>query len=167
MNLPNALALARAVAVVPLMALLARPGQEGLAFALFAIAAATDVADGALARAWGQETRVGAFLDPLADKILVLGTLAALVASSVVPWWVFVLVLGREVFVTALRAAGAPIGTTRLAKAKTALQYLALAALLVPFLSLGYVLLAAALVLTVLSGAEYVARAAWAPARAT
>ena len=98
------------------------------AFLLFLIGAGSDYADGVVARLMQAQTRLGRFLDPLADKVLVLGTFGALawLYPSLVPWWAVVLIALRDVTVTGLRmraeASGRSIRTWKLAKSKTALQ---------------------------------------------
>lgn len=140
MNLPNAVTAGR-IAVTPLIAWLPLAPSSGLrlaAFALFIIAAVTDYFDGHLARSRKQETDLGRLLDPLADKLLLVGTfvpmfmlmrpsvhagegLAARVAANVFPfhtpvgeipltWWVLAIVLGREAFMTLFRQAAARRG---------------------------------------------------------
>ena len=97
------------------------------AFLLFLIGAGSDYADGVVARLMQAQTRLGRFLDPLADKVLVLGTFGALawLYPSLVPWWAVVLIALRDVTVTGLRmraeASGRSIRTWKLAKSKTAL----------------------------------------------
>jgi cardiolipin synthase len=68
---------------------------------LFAAAALTDGLDGMLARRFGQTTSVGAFLDPIADKLLLSGVYLALAIAGSVPWWLVTVVLGRDVFLLA------------------------------------------------------------------
>ncbi len=73
------------------------------ALGLFLVAAVTDWLDGYLARRWRQSSGTGALLDPIADKILVLGLLVALAYLGVLPGWMVLLIAGREVLVTAVR----------------------------------------------------------------
>jgi len=139
-NLPNAVTAGR-IAVTPLIAWLPLAPTSALrlsAFVLFIVAAVTDYFDGHLARSRKQETDLGRLLDPLADKLLLLGTfipmfllmrpsphaqdaLAARVAANVFPfhtpigeipltWWVLAVVLGREAFMTLFRQAAARRG---------------------------------------------------------
>ena len=140
MNLPNAVTAGR-IAVTPLIAWLPLAPSSALrlsAFALFIIAAVTDYVDGQLARSRKQETDLGRLLDPLADKLLLLGTfipmfvlmrpsshadesLATRVLANALPfhtpfgdvpltWWVLAIVLGREAFMTIFRQAAARRG---------------------------------------------------------
>lgn len=138
-NLPTALTILRLLAAVllPLAFLtLARPYADVLALILFVVASVTDWLDGYLARAWGQVTRLGAMLDPIADKAMVvialflLGMFSSLAIPIVIP---AALILVREVFVSGLREfLGDTAGTlkvTGLAKWKTAVQMTAIAVL--------------------------------------
>jgi CDP-diacylglycerol--glycerol-3-phosphate 3-phosphatidyltransferase len=124
MNLPTALTVSR-IAVTPLIAVL--PFADSwtlrlLAFVLFVLAAVTDYIDGHLARSRKQETDLGRLLDPLADKLLLLGTFVPMYLLAprfpfVTPfgeiglaWWVIAIVLGRELFMTIFRQAAARRG---------------------------------------------------------
>ena len=174
-NLPLALVYARVLAVVPIV-LLVQAGDERSAtwaFLIFCLAALTDAVDGRLARRMGQVTRLGTFLDPLADKLLVIGTLIPLQAQGLVPAWVVVVVVARELAVTNLRAVasarGYSIGASLAGKVKTIFQTGAAAGLLLllaaPSLALAllaYALLSAAVALTVLSGVDYLWQASFA-----
>ena len=113
-----------------------RPYADWFALSLFLLAAVTDWFDGYLARAWGQETRMGAMIDPIADKAMVVIALMVIVGySSMSPWLVLpaTVILFREVFVSGLREfLGDVAGTlkvTKLAKWKTATQMIAIAIL--------------------------------------
>src|SRR6266705_6125389 len=124
MNLPNALSVAR-IAATPLIATLPFANSWTLrldAFLLFTLAAVTDYVDGKLARSRKEETDLGRLLDPLADKLLLLGTLAPMyvlaptfpfvtpLGSVGLTWWVVAIVLGREVFMTIFRHVAAKRG---------------------------------------------------------
>jgi len=138
-NLPNILTLLRLVAapgVAVMFLYFTRPYADWFALVLFVGAAITDWFDGYLARAWGQETKIGTMLDPIADKAMVVIALMVIVAfSSWSPWLVLpaTLILFREVFVSGLREyLGDVSGTlkvTLLAKWKTTLQMIAIAVL--------------------------------------
>ena len=127
---PNALTIARIVLTPVLLVLMftdAFWAQAG-ALAVFIVAAISDYLDGRLARSLGARSRLGQFLDPLADKILVLGTFVALAVllPRIVPWWAVALIALRDVAVTMLRSwlesRGRSLRTIPMAKAKTALQ---------------------------------------------
>jgi len=140
-NLPNALTVAR-IALAPPVALLPfvdTATARAAAFVLFVVAGLTDYFDGWIARSRRDETNLGKILDPLADKLLLVGTLVPmyLLARSgldfVTPWgrvglpaWIIVVVLGREVFMALFRQAaarrGVVIGAIGPAKWKTGMQ---------------------------------------------
>jgi cardiolipin synthase len=97
LNLANALTGLR-IALAPVFLILYVHGDRVRALAAFAAAAATDVLDGLVARALRQSTRLGAFLDPIADKFLAACALFALAASGQLPMWLPVLVVTRDLF---------------------------------------------------------------------
>src|SRR6201987_660010 len=109
-NLPNLLPTARLVLVpVFLFALFAGDGHETrwriAAFVVFAVAVITDRFDGALARSYGMVTEFGKLADPIADKALIGAALIGLSMIGDLPWWVTVVIMVREVGITALRFA--------------------------------------------------------------
>jgi CDP-diacylglycerol--glycerol-3-phosphate 3-phosphatidyltransferase len=137
-----------------------------IAAALFAFAAFTDWLDGYVARRQNIITSMGKFLDPLADKILVSVTLIMLLSLERVPAWMVVIILTREVAVTGLRIGvaheGVIIEASKLAKYKTALQLVAIEALLIHytffhinFHQTGMILLWGAMIITLWSGFTY------------
>ncbi|MFO8056262.1 MAG: CDP-diacylglycerol--glycerol-3-phosphate 3-phosphatidyltransferase [bacterium] len=142
-----------------------------LAAVLFGLASITDYLDGFLARKYGLTTNLGKLLDPLADKLLVIGAMIMLVELHRLPGWMALVVIAREVGITALRGIaseqGMVISASRLAKYKTATQMPALVGLLIyyefPLLifqdincfGVGMVLFTVAVVLTVWSGIDY------------
>jgi CDP-diacylglycerol--glycerol-3-phosphate 3-phosphatidyltransferase len=174
-DLPNLITLAR-VALIPIVLLCAdsyRPGLWALGGLVFVIAAASDALDGYLARRLGLVTVVGKFLDPLADKLIVLSALVMLVAKGRAPAWLVIILMGRELAVTGLRAIASQQGYVIAAgaggKAKTALQLVGITFLLIhfeyeillldfvlDFHEVGIYLLYLSLVMSVLSAAEYV-----------
>ena len=166
MTLPNALSAARALLVIPVIGLIAI-GDASSALLVFLGAAATDAVDGPLARRRGGTTALGAALDPLADKILVVGALAALALRGLAPAWAVVLIFARELVAIELRARSPhAVGASLDGKAKTVLQVAAVAALLAtaawPAAGLATganALVVAATALTVLSGVRLVLRA--------
>lgn len=170
-TLPNILTLARAVAGLP-VALLALAGWWWAALALFLAAAATDWLDGRIARARGQVSEFGRFLDPIADKLMVAAALVVLVAQGAIAGWAVlaaILILVRELLVAGLREHLAPRGVvvhvSALAKWKTTAQLAACALLLLavalpspaglPLGAIGAGALWVAAALTVWTGAEY------------
>jgi len=165
-TVPNALTAARALLVIPVIALVAT-GDPSLALLVFLAAATTDAIDGPLARHGGGSTTIGAALDPLADKILVVGTLAALALREIAPAWAVGLIFVRELVAIEVRARSPrAVGATADGKAKTVLQVAATALLLAtaawPAAGLApaaNVLLVTAAALTALSGVRLVLRA--------
>ena len=144
MSLPNILTLSRIVTVPLLVALLWFPGWElgyALGFALYCLMGFTDYFDGYLARANGQVSKLGVFLDPIADKIMVAAVIMMLVgtrheAASITGIHIIpaIIILLREITVSGLREflAGLQVSlpVSQLAKWKTALQMIALGALI-------------------------------------
>ncbi len=138
-TVPNILTVLRLLAApgVAIMFLyFTRPWADWFALCLFVAAAATDWIDGRLARAWNQETRLGAMLDPIADKAMVVIALLVITGFSGMDPWILLpatVILFREVFVAGLREyLGDTAGTlkvTKLAKWKTTAQMVAIAVL--------------------------------------
>jgi cardiolipin synthase len=112
LTLPNLLSLLRLLGVPLFLWLLLGPHADGWAIVVLALSGVTDWADGKLARALGQSSRLGALLDPAADRLYIVATLIAFVLRDVIPLWVVVVLLGRElvlgVTLLALRRAGWP-----------------------------------------------------------
>lgn len=164
MNLPNAITVAR-IALVPVFvffAYLDSASAAVVAFALFLTASLSDLVDGYLARRAGTITKVGEFLDPLADKLLVGAALFVLVDERSFPLWAAVVIAVREVVIQVWRIkvvnAGGRLPASRFAKLKTALQITMVSWWLLPWESttvVHHVLMIAALLATVLSGVEY------------
>lgn len=135
---PNTLTVAR-ILLTPffLMLLVSEaPGSRHLALVLFILAAFSDWLDGRLARAYEARSRLGKFLDPLADKILVLGTFLVLpiLLPRVIPWWAVIAIAARDIIVTGLRTWAEShqqsVPTLRLARVKTFSQLLFLVGIL-------------------------------------
>ena len=166
MTPPNALTAARALLVIPVIGLIAI-GDAAAALAVFLVAAATDAVDGPLARRRGGPTALGAALDPLADKVLIVGTLAALAVRGIAPVWAVLLIFGRELVAVELRVRSPhALSASVDGKAKTVLQVAASLALLASaawpsagFAPAGNALVAVAAALTLLSGVRLVLRA--------
>lgn len=136
MNLPNSLTIFR-IFLIPLfiVVLLTRfPNKEFIGVAIFLAAASTDWLDGYMARRRRQITTWGIWLDPLADKLLVASALIALVEMRLVPAWMVVILVGRELAVTGLRnialAKGFSVEVSELGKAKMVSQVAAITAIL-------------------------------------
>ena len=139
LNIPNLLTFARIVAIPFFVWLLDVPSPvRGFwACILFTVAAITDLLDGYLARKLGVVSVLGKFLDPLADKLIVMAALVWMVPMGRIPAWVVVLLLGREISVTGLRSVAASEGVVISAgnegKTKTALQMIGIIALLLGY----------------------------------
>jgi CDP-diacylglycerol---glycerol-3-phosphate 3-phosphatidyltransferase len=167
-NLANTLTLLRLVLVpIFLLALFAGDGHEIVfrivAFLIFAFACITDRLDGLLARNYGMATEFGAFVDPIADKTLIGSALIGLSMLGDLPWWVTGLILARELGVTLLRLAVIRRGVIPASwggKLKTVVQALAIGLFVLPlsgpFRVAAAVVLGAAIVLTVVTGIDYV-----------
>jgi CDP-diacylglycerol---glycerol-3-phosphate 3-phosphatidyltransferase len=163
LNLPNALTMLRILAVpVVVVALLGEtPNGDVVAAAVFAAAAATDGLDGYFARSRGSITTFGKLMDPLADKLLIIGALVSLVSLGRLEAWVAMVIIAREVAVTILRTIAAErglvIAASWLGKAKTVLQIAAVIALIAADPAPAWVdaLVYLALAVTVISGADY------------
>jgi len=165
-TVPNALTYARALLVIPVIGLVAI-GDASAALLVFLVAAATDAIDGPLARRRGGTTSLGAALDPLADKVLVVGTLLALASRGIAPAWAVLVILARELVAVELRARSPHVlGASVDGKAKTVLQVAATGALLASaawpsggLAPAANALILAAAALTLLSGVRLVLRA--------
>lgn len=111
LSVPNLFTLAR-LAMVPWIVQSITAGADFRAGWLLGAAALTDIVDGALARRFAWKTRAGAYLDPIADKILLSAVYIALAMAGHLPWWLVGLVLGRDLLI--LAAAGAALAFTNL-----------------------------------------------------
>lgn len=172
-SLPNLLTLSRILAIPLVVATFFVPGDYARWFAcvLFSAAALTDWLDGHMARRWAQQSELGRFLDPIADKLLVSATLFMLVAKGrfSAEWALLpaLVILCREILVSGLREylaelrVGLPV--SRLAKWKTAIQMVAIGVLIVgdagpavlPVVRIGETLLWLAALLTLVTGYDY------------
>lgn len=170
-NIPNALTMLRIVLVpVFVVVFLTQDGSSTSmrlwSAAIFAIAVATDWLDGDLARRQGLVTDFGKIADPIADKALIGSALICLSILGELAWWVTIVIMAREIGVTVLRfivIRRGVIPASRGGKLKTALQSLGLLLLILPltgFLSaVGLAVMYAALVVTVVTGVDYVMQA--------
>ncbi|GAA2714459.1 CDP-diacylglycerol--glycerol-3-phosphate 3-phosphatidyltransferase [Micromonospora olivasterospora] len=171
LNAANALTLLRLV-LVPVFAAsvvvseMTSAGWRIAACLIFAVASATDLVDGWIARRFGLVTSVGKVADPIADKALTGAALLLLSWYDGLPWWVTAVILVRELGITALRfwvIRHGVIAASRGGKAKTALQILAIAWYLWPMPAsvavVGPWIMAAAVAVTVVTGFDYLAQA--------
>jgi CDP-diacylglycerol--glycerol-3-phosphate 3-phosphatidyltransferase len=181
LNLPNILTMTR-IAAIPLMAvLLMSPSQPAGFWAtiVFSLASITDWLDGYLARRMGIVTIFGKFLDPIADKLIVMAALIMILPFGRVPAWMVLVILGREIIITGLRgiasSEGIVIQASNLGKFKTIFQLVAIIGLLLHYdynwlfgiehqlvqvnmHNVGMFFLWIATLLTVWSGVDYLAR---------
>lgn len=171
MNLANKITLAR-IFLVPVFLLILSikiPYGDFLAAAVFILAASTDGLDGYLARKRKEVTRLGKFMDPLADKLLISAALISLVELREISAWVAFLIIGRELAVTGLRAVAAAdgviIAASPLGKAKTVSQIVAIVFLFIhdfPFalwnIQIGKFAMGVAVIFTIWSGLDYFKR---------
>ena len=164
LNLPNLLTLLRILLVpVLVVALLSEGGQtlDILAACVFALASVTDALDGYLARSRSQETSFGKLMDPVADKLLIIAALLALVSLDRVAAWVAMVIVAREFAVTvarmAARSEGVVIAANWWGKLKTAVQVVTifLLILIVPSPAWVDVLVYVMVAVTVVSGIDY------------
>ena len=172
MNIPNALTIVRII-LIPVFVvflMIKVPHGDLVAAIIFAVAALTDSLDGYLARKWQQVTALGIILDPLADKLLITAALISLVELGRIPGWIAIVIIGREFAVTGLRIvqaeAGHLIPASKLGKLKTATQIVAVFMVILPqlynwftTLPLGEWSMYVAVVITLISGAEYFMKA--------
>jgi len=159
-SLPNLLTMVRVAAIPALVWLLSDSSREAglVAFGVFFVASWTDFFDGLLARRYGLVTALGKLLDPLADKLLVVSALIMLAMmdrSPGIPAWLVVIIIGRELSVTGLRAIAAAEGLVMAAEAsgklKMILQAVAVHALILHYDYLGIDLYTVGMVLLLLS----------------
>jgi cardiolipin synthase (CMP-forming) len=101
-TLPNVLSFLRLAGAPVVLWLIIGPQADGLAVLVLALGGFTDWLDGYLARAWHQTSRIGQMLDPIADRLYILAVLLGLALREIVPWWLVVIVVGRDVFVVVL-----------------------------------------------------------------
>ena len=172
-NIANVLTGVRLVLVpVFLVVLFVGDGHETFwriaAFIVFTVAVITDRFDGALARSYGMVTEFGTLIDPIADKALIGAALIGLSILGELPWWVTVVVMVREWGVTALRfwvIRHGVMPASRGGKLKTVLQAIALGLYLLPWHSVAVlhwtavVFMGAAVIVTIVTGLDYVGRA--------
>ena len=183
MNLANKITLLR-IGLIPLFFLACQPYPSWLvnqsvvfqylneyggywAVSIFIIASVTDKLDGYIARKYNQVTNLGKLLDPLADKLLVSAALIVMVAQRLIPAWIALIIIGREVFVSGIRimaaAKGIVLAADKHGKLKLVLQVIGIAAVLLrndPFtyitsFRVDYTIMLMAAILTVYSGYMY------------
>ena len=177
LNIANVLTVLRLLLVPVFIWLALLPGDRArlAAVVVFVVAAFTDRLDGQLARSWGLVTSFGKIADPIADKALTLSAFVLLSINDRLWWWVTILIVVRELGITVMRffmLRRAVMAASRGGKIKTTLQMVGLVGLLTPWsflllpaglaaflLKASYVVVAAALVVTVVTGLDYVREA--------
>ncbi|HEX8411035.1 MAG TPA: CDP-diacylglycerol--glycerol-3-phosphate 3-phosphatidyltransferase [Thermoanaerobaculia bacterium] len=170
-NLPNALTLFRIFLVPFLVVVLLTKfaGREFVGLAIFLVAAITDFFDGWVARRRNQTTRLGALLDPIADKLLMSAAFISLVEmdSTHVPAWMVVIIIGREFAVSGLRSiaaqqgvtiAASPLGKGKMVSQVVAISLLILGSEMGQFRIIGTIALWLVMVLALTSGVDYFAK---------
>ena len=169
MTLPNILTCLR-VLLIPVFLVLAYQGTSTCDFAalvVYVAACLTDYIDGNLARKNNQVTNFGKFMDPVADKLLVMAALLIFVEDGTIPAWMVAIILGREFIVSALRmvaaAEGLVIAANMWGKAKTMITMITLIFLLCPIgpimlgpVSLQTIMIWITVVITAISGVTYI-----------
>jgi cardiolipin synthase len=167
LNVPNAITLVR-IALVPVIVHRLWVGDDQVACWLFAVSAVSDLADGQIARRWGQHTRFGAVADPLADKLTMLAVTVVLTLQGALPWWFTAVVVGRDLVIVGGALAyhwligHVEMAPTPISKVNTALQFVLVSGVLAiraGYVSVGPwwdVLLGTTMATMVLSGALYV-----------
>lgn len=170
MNLPNKLSMLRIlmIPVFVILALMNAPAAQYAAVGVFVLAAITDALDGHIARKNGLVTNFGKFIDPIADKLLVMSALIVLVERGRMPGWVCIVMLAREFAISGFRLVAAGTGKVIaagiLGKIKTVTQMIAVIALLLtaidgvfaPLGSFADVAMYVSAFMTVWSGADYI-----------
>lgn len=166
MNLPNILTIIRVVLIPFFIFFFSRPSTRSatIAAVIFLVASLTDLLDGYLARRRKEVTQFGKFLDPVADKLLIVSALILLVANGRVPAWIAIVIVGREFAITAFRAIasseGVIIAAEGTGKYKMFLQTVAIIFLIIDlpalyFHRIGLFLLLIAMALAIYSAGQY------------
>jgi CDP-diacylglycerol--glycerol-3-phosphate 3-phosphatidyltransferase len=171
LNLPNGITIIRVLAIPIILLLLFYPGQiyQLITAFFFLLVAVTDTLDGYLARRHGMVTTLGKFLDPLADKLLIVTALIALIPARGIPFWMVIVIVGREIAVTGLRGIAVSqdivISSSTLGKYKTVFEGASIFFLIlngdyfaINFCYVGMGLLWVALLFAVFSGIDYFKR---------
>lgn len=170
MNLPNKLTVLRVILIPVFLAALflaPAPMNRYAAVLIFIIASLTDLLDGKIARKYNMVTNFGKFMDPLADKLLVMSALVSMVALGDLPAWVVIVILAREFAITGFRTlaveAGIVLAASWWGKVKTTVQMVMIIVVLLE-LPFGFMdaaellLIGLAVFFTILSGADYIVK---------
>jgi cardiolipin synthase len=134
-TVPNVLSLVR-LALVPLFLFLILTAQDALALIVLIFSSVSDFLDGIIARRFNQITRLGQLLDPAADRLFIFAALIGLAARNVIPWWLFLVIVAREIMLVVLGIISAnygfgPLPVHNLGKVATAALYYALPILMI------------------------------------
>lgn len=170
MNLPNKLTVLRVILIPVFLVVLflaPAPMNRYAAVLIFIIASLTDLLDGKIARKYNMVTNFGKFMDPLADKLLVMSALVSMVALGDLPAWVVIVILAREFAITGFRTlaveAGIVLAASWWGKVKTTVQMVMIIVVLLE-LPFGFMdaaellLIGLAVFFTILSGADYIVK---------
>lgn len=161
MNIPNQLTTLRVLLIPAFMFFFSSDMASGhlIATIIFIAASLTDFLDGYLARKWNLVSNFGKIMDPFADKLLVLTALIYLAIEGTIPGWIVIIIIGRELLVTSLRALAADNGVIlaarNLGKYKTATQMFSIIFLTLGIHLIGMILLYIAVALTIISLVDY------------
>lgn len=170
MNLPNKLTVLRVLMIpffVVFMLMDIVPGMDKwIALAIFAIASLTDLLDGKIARKYNLVTNFGKFMDPLADKLLVSSAMICLVEMGRLPAWIVIIIISREFIISGFRLvasdSGIVIAASYWGKFKTVFQMVMIIVMIIDlgpaFVMLENILIYVALILTVVSLIDYIAK---------
>ncbi|MBD5556612.1 MAG: CDP-diacylglycerol--glycerol-3-phosphate 3-phosphatidyltransferase [Roseburia sp.] len=171
MNLPNKLTVMRVVLIPFFVFFLLAPYFEGygnyIATAIFVVASLTDMLDGKIARKYNLVTNFGKFMDPLADKLLVCSAMICLIEKGTLAAWIVIVIIAREFIISGFRLIasdnGIVIAASYWGKFKTTFQMLMVIVLILDipnpvFQMIGVILTYIALILTVISLVDYIAK---------
>ena len=170
MNLPNKLTVLRVIMIPFFVFFLLWEGGQNQTFrlislAIFIVASLTDLLDGKIARKYNLVTNFGKFMDPLADKLLVCSALICLIELGELPAWMVIIIISREFIISGFRLVasdnGVVIAASYWGKFKTTFQMIAVILMIfnIPALkTVTFIMLAAAVVLTIVSLVDYVAK---------
>jgi cardiolipin synthase len=134
LTIPNVLSFIR-LALVPVFLVLIIAGHDGLALIVLIFSSLSDLLDGVIARRFGQITRIGQLLDPAADRLFIFAALIGLAVRGVIPWWLLLIIVGRDVMLLGLGVVLAnhgfgPLPVHHLGKVATACLFYALPVLM-------------------------------------
>ncbi len=157
-HIPNILSIFRVLDLVVVIALM-EYNYNYWALFFFILGILSDILDGHIARKTNAVTTIGKIIDPLADKILVIGVLIAMIKTINIPYWMVIVIVAREFAVTGLRIVASSeniiISANQWGKIKTTSQFLAISALMLNLKTIGIYLLLLAVIFTIISGYTY------------